>query len=1291
MAGARAGVHALQLKQIGVPDALKKGNKFIKWDDDSTAGVPVTLRVDPNGHFLYWLDQNKETECLDITSIRDTRTGKSARTPKDGKLRDVFESGNGEGRLEQKTVTVVFGSDFVNLTFLNFVAFSEEIAKEWATGIFQLASNLLYHNSSRDIFLDKLYTKLTLQLNQDSKIPVKNICRLFAADRRRVETALESCGLPNGRNDAIYPAEFGPDVFRLFIKSICPRPEIDGIFAEVGARSRPYLTVDQFTEFINNCQRDPRLNEILYPPLKPSQVQLMIEKYEPNASLAKKGHISVGGFLKFLQGDENSAIPAEKIDLSDDMMQPLSHYFINSSHNTYLMAGQLAGSSSVEMYRQALLAGCRCVELDCWKGRTADEEPVITHGFTMTTEILFKDVIEAIKDCAFKTSPFPVILSFENHVDSPKQQAKMAEYCRTIFGDALLMDPLEKYLLESGIPLPSPQDLIGKILIKNKKKKHPPKGAQEGGSAKRRAGEAISNTQSDSSSVCDPCSPSTGSDLAQTPQSSDSLCAGLEADETTQPTLLKKPSGESMTNKRSLSLMTGMGSAQVSGEGDGESEEEYDEDDDAKKGSTDESEAIATEEMSNLVNYVQPVKFTTFEAARKKNRSYEMSSFVETKGMEQLTKCPVEFVEYNKCQLSRIYPKGTRVDSSNYMPQVFWNAGCQLVALNYQTMDLAMQLNIGMFEYNRRSGYILKPEFMRRSDKHFDPFSDNTVDGIIANTVSVKVISGQFLSDKKVGCFVEVDMFGLPVDTKRKIYKTKTAPGNSINPVWDEEPFVFKKVVLPTLACLRVAVFEDGGKFLGHRIMPVSAIRPGYRHICLRNESNQALALPAILVYIQVKDYVPDAFADLTEALANPIRYVSLMEQRAQQLAALIGEFDEGTTEEVVPKIIKKEENGVSALVLRQISEDGPISMPPAPHKVAAPPGALQGSGPTDTVKSPAKPPPQKDDVLASILRGVEALTVEQIKQHKAILKLQFKQHKEAKDLSKRHQKRIAELAKEQMARLSDLQAELIKQRVSLEKALKKSIKKKSRSLSMSPSMSPSASLEGELSALEGQGGRQITEMKQQQQEEMLHMRQDHCELEKARRQQHIKQMVQKLHEVAVECQATQLKKLRDICERETKELKKKMDGRRQEKITEVMSKDTKDKQEVEGLKTEINRTHIQEVVQTIKMLTESQTKRQEKLEDSHKEVLQQILEEETQYSQQLEVDHSRKLQALPQEVEQDMRTMILDRFTVDPVELSPSPGSTDEKVVVPLGDGGGGVEREALTMVTDTDDVTRL
>lgn len=68
-----------------------------------------------------------------------------------------------------------------------------------------------------------------------------------------------------------------------------------------GAKSRPYLTVEQMTEFINNKQRDPRLNEILYPPLKPEQVQLLVDKYEPNDSLAQKGQ-----WLKCLSGTRHA-------------------------------------------------------------------------------------------------------------------------------------------------------------------------------------------------------------------------------------------------------------------------------------------------------------------------------------------------------------------------------------------------------------------------------------------------------------------------------------------------------------------------------------------------------------------------------------------------------------------------------------------------------------------------------------------------------------------------------------------------------------------------------------------------------------------------------------------------------------------------------------------------------------------------------------------------------------------------------------------------------------------------
>lgn len=73
-----------------------------------------------------------------------------------------------------------------------------------------------------------------------------------------------------------------------------------------------------------------------------------------------------------------------------------------------------------------------------------------------------------------------------------------------------------------------------------------------------------------------------------------------------------------------------------------------------------------------------------------------------------------------------------------------------MVSLNFQTSDLPMQLNQGKFEYNGNCGYLLKPDFMRRPDRTFDPFAESPVDGVIAAQCAVQVIAGQFLSDKKV-------------------------------------------------------------------------------------------------------------------------------------------------------------------------------------------------------------------------------------------------------------------------------------------------------------------------------------------------------------------------------------------------------------------------------------------------------------------------------------------------------------------------------------------------------------
>uniref|UniRef100_A0A3P8WHI2 Phosphoinositide phospholipase C n=1 Tax=Cynoglossus semilaevis TaxID=244447 RepID=A0A3P8WHI2_CYNSE len=867
------------------------------------------------------------------------------------------------------------------------------------------------------------------------------------------------------------------------------------------------------TEFINNTQRDPRLNEILYPPLRPAQTRALMERYQQDQAQLNQDLISLQAFSSYLSSDENTVIPPEKLDQSEDMSFPLSHYFINSSHNTYLTAGQLAGSSSVEMYRQVVLAGCRCVELDVWKGRTTEEEPVITHGFTMTSEICFKEVIEAIAECAFKTSPFPVILSFENHVDSLKQQAKMAEYCRSIFGDALLIDPLEKYPLESGVPLPSPLELMGKILIKNKKSHKP-----SGGTSTKRMTDQLAS------------------------QSSDLLTP---------------------TNNK--------------GELDAESEEEDDdEDDDAKKGSA-EWEAVATEEMSTLVNYVQPTKFNSFEAAKKAARCYHMSSFVETKALEHLTKSPVEFVEYNKSQLSRIYPKGTRVDSSNFMPQLFWNAGCQLVALNYQTIDLSMQLNLSMFEYNGRSGYRLKPEFMRRPDKHFDPFTENTVDGIVANMLSVKVISGQFLTERRVGVYVEVEMFGLPADTKRKALKTKTSQNNAINPVWDEEPIIFKKVILPTLASLRIAAYEEGGKFIGHRIIPVLAIRPGYRYIGLRSEKNQSLILPAVFVYIEVKDYVPDTFADVIEALSNPIRYVNLLEQRSKQLAALTLEDGEETqTEEESEPCTETDlksdqlENGLN-------NAAGPAGHTPVPTmpKTAA---ANKQAPPTD----------------------VPVCTLNGLQHSKVYQKEQRRQFKELKELVRRHQKKTSELLRE------------------INNKHKKTVRRCSKSREKEDN---------------------LQQLREEQQQQLLAARQEQYYSQKYLQKEHIRMLTERLGSLAEESHNSQMKKLKDICDKEKKELKRRMDQRRTEKINQVR---TKEKHLAQEEKIEINKSYINEVVQNIKRLEEMQTKRHDQLVEQHNALLQEIQEQKPKLQGVVEAEFQEKFQRLPGEI----RDFLQDRKT---------------------------------------------
>lgn len=218
------------------------------------------------------------------------------------------------------------------------------------------------------------------------------------------------------------------------------------------------ITYSTLQKFLETRQMETKTEE---------EVKQIIKRHEPDRTLRIEGCLSFEGFSRFMMDKDNYAFVNERvIQSTSNMDRPLSQYYIASSHNTYLTGHQLKGESSSELYSQVLLTGCRCVELDCWDGE--DGAPVIYHGHTFTTKISFKSVVEAINKSAFVASPYPIVLSIENHC-SLQQQSRMAQMFQSTFGEKLVT----KFLFESDYNdesmLPSPAQLKHRILIKNKK------------------------------------------------------------------------------------------------------------------------------------------------------------------------------------------------------------------------------------------------------------------------------------------------------------------------------------------------------------------------------------------------------------------------------------------------------------------------------------------------------------------------------------------------------------------------------------------------------------------------------------------------------------------------------------------------------------------------------------------------------------------------------------------------------------------------------------------------------
>ncbi|XP_069947731.1 inactive phospholipase C-like protein 1 isoform X1 [Cherax quadricarinatus] len=699
---------------------------------------------------IRWTPTTKKTSKaqLMIEQIKEIRTGKNCESLRH---KDFPTSYN-----EERIFSILYGDSYDSL---DLIANSPEEANIWVTGLNALigASKdapdaVEDRQTMRETWLKEMFEKASKDSSGgfiDQSTCIKLIKRLdsqVAMDRVKQKLQEFDMGKTDGCRGRIDSQEF-IDMF----KEIATRPEI--YFLLIRYANKDYLTLEDFHLFLEGEQGLAGLTS--------DKVMELIEKYEPAPEARKNRQMLIDGFTRYLMSDECDLFDPSQRQVCQDMTQPLGHYFISTSHNTYLLEDQLKGPSSIDGYIRVLTCGCRCVKVDVWDG---PEAPVVYHGNTLTTKVPFRDVVEAIATYAFDFSVYPVIIHLENHC-SVKQQQVMASILKEVLGNHLYVHPLH-----TNTPLTdlSPDHLKYKFILKGKKL--PREDLEEGEvSDEDEGGETKRNN-----------------------------------------------------NPRKVRLCR---------------------------------------ELSSLIS-LHRARFSDLNTAKTRQNVSEMCSLSESSAAKLAHACPEDLVNHNKRFLTRVFPNSSRVDSSNYNPQDFWNAGCQMVALNFQTPGQMMDVYEGRFRANGGCGYLLKPAVMREHISVFSAHSRDTIPGVAPQLLKIKVISGQCLPKPRgstatkatiIDPYVVIQIFGIPADCIEA--KTRTVSNDSSFPIFDES-FEFH-INLPELALVRFVVLDDefiGDDFVGQCTIPFDCIQTGYRHVRLLSSMGEPMDMATLFVHVSISN-----------------------------------------------------------------------------------------------------------------------------------------------------------------------------------------------------------------------------------------------------------------------------------------------------------------------------------------------------------------------------------------------------------------------------------------------------
>ncbi|CAM9184038.1 unnamed protein product [Lampetra fluviatilis] len=413
-----------------------------------------TLQVVLETRQIVWSRVSDRVEgTIDIREIREVREGRQSRDF-DRVVEDVDSS---------LCLVILYGSEF-RLRTLSVAALTREDVKIWLMGLQWFVADT--QKSATPLQIERWLRKqfYSLDRNRGNTVGMKEL-KVFLPN--------VNFKVPSMRylRDKFVEVEPGPtemsfEQFALFYKNLmfdCQRHLLEQGLS-VSFRYTQHLPrapvnripLDEFQKFLIWDQKESWANDA-------SKVRRFMELYlnDPMREI-EEPYFALEEFVTYLFSRENSIWDANQERLCpDEMNHPINHYWIASSHNTYLTGDQFSSESSTEAYARCLRMGCRCIELDCWDG--PEDTPIIYHGHTLTSKIRFLDVIYTIRDHAFLTSQYPVILSIEDHCTIP-QQRKMAQLFRQVFGDALLTKAADGPVDE----LPSPSQLKNKIVVKHK-------------------------------------------------------------------------------------------------------------------------------------------------------------------------------------------------------------------------------------------------------------------------------------------------------------------------------------------------------------------------------------------------------------------------------------------------------------------------------------------------------------------------------------------------------------------------------------------------------------------------------------------------------------------------------------------------------------------------------------------------------------------------------------------------------------------------------------------------------